>query len=691
MSYKEDIDRRVSELFGDVPGSTWQPEIAFTDENYPEDTFDIVEFMKGAKDPNTGMIRDLRIDDRDIPEAKNYYDFAHQIIGKDAHPPWFIQMWVGIMLFAEYCPCCSNPKWTRLEWVIEHIDRAKPSSEIKEGLKLLRNGRCPKCKRHKWELIKDYGLRNYLELVNVLGQRSGKSASAASYSAYITHRYLKFPRLAELSPAMQKSTELTGTFVSLSFVKAASLLWTPYITIIKDSSWFTQYHELLTYYQNKYGTELFRVRDQYLTYYNKNMRFYPLGPNSKTLRGDTRVLGVIDELGLFPLPTGNDEEDEQSERANADEAHKSLSNSLTTVQAVQVQLLKQELNPPPGILMGVSSPISMRDKVMRLLGDSRTDEGKKHILGVNLPTWKVNPFLERESGQIALAYQRNAEKAERDFGATPPRVANTFMKASQISKKLWVVKNTHSIKYYYDQPGELYAKVIKHYATKYPSVVTLDAGHSNNSFVLTGGHFDFEAQKTKVTTLIELMTHDGRKIDFNRTYENVILPVMKDLNCVCLFADQWQSLDILSRAKADMGEATWAKGPRCLAKQYSPKLADFKVLVSMMENMSIELPFLAESDYDEICQFTGDYRTLNGQVVKHLLLQMLTVMDKGEVMAPTKGAGFTDDIFRALVLQTLIHKDKVFERLKAADVVVKQEKRAMPVPIVVGRSGMLRR
>lgn len=691
----KDLDRRVAELFGSIVGEERPEEqipgqimgLVQYEQQYGDD-FDIVKLMQNAQDPDTGMIRDLKIDDRDLAGAKNYYDYAFSIIGKDAHPPWLMQMWTGLMLFGEVCPVCSNKKWLNLSWIVDNVDRGKPSREITEHLQLLDNGRCPKCKRHKWELIQNHGLNNYIELVNVLGQRSGKSASAASYGSYVNHRYLKFPRLADLTSGMQKSTELTGTFVSLTFAKALGLLWVPFKNIIDESSWFNDYHAMLDHYGEKYGVELYRKKDEFIKYYHRNLKFYPSGPKGSTLRGDTRILAALDELGLFPLPTGNDEEDENSERANADEAHKSLTNSLTTVQAIRLKLLEKEMNPPPALMLGVSSPMSMKDKVMRLLEDSRTENGKKYILGVNLPTWKVNPHIGRDSPIITLAYERNAEKAERDFGANPPRVHNTLIKPNQAPQKIWVAKNTHKLKYHYDQPGELYGKVDLLYRPKYPSVLCLDAGHSNNSFSLAGGHFDFARQKTVVSTLIEVMTHDGRKIDFNRVYEHIILPVMRDINCVALFADQWQSLDILSRAKSDMGEAVWAKGPRCLTKQYSPKRADFDSLIAMMENASIELPFLAEADYQDVLGRTIDYKTLNGQPEKHLLLQMLTVTDMGPLRAPTKGAGYTDDLFRALVLIGLIHKEKVFTRLKEADQVVGKEARTMPKPVFVSRGGL---
>ena len=681
------LDPLIAELFPELMSSGIEITDGISAPAAYDDDFDIIALMNEAKDPDTGLLRDLKINDNDLKSASSFYDYTFNVIGEDAHPPWLIQMWIGLMLFAEVCPVCSDKRWLSLSWVVENADRKTPSEHISEHIKILRHGICPKCKRTKHDLITNYGLRNYVELVNVLGQRSGKSSSAAGYASYLTHRYLKFPRLAGMTKAMQKSTELTGTFVSLTFAKAVGLLWTPYVNIINESKWFQQYHEMLDFHSEKYGIELYRKKDEYIKYYTKGLRFYPTNPKSQTLRGDTRVFGLVDELGLFALPTGNDEEDEKSDRANADEAHKSLSNSLVTVQSVHQELLARGVNCPPALLLGVSSPISMRDKVMRLLADSKTDEGKKYILGVNLPTWKVNPFIDRDSPIISKAYASNPEKAERDFGANPPRVHQNFIKPSQVSFDLFKTKNTHSVKYQYDLPGLIYAKLERFYSPKYPSIVCIDAGHANNSFTLVGGHFDFDRQKTVVTTTVELMTHDNRRIDFNLAYTNVILPILKDLNAVGLIADQWQSLDLLSRARADMGKAPGTKDKdRCFAKQYSPKRKDFDSLVSMMENGNIEFNLLARMDYDHVLRDYIEFRTLNGEPVKHLLLQMLTVKDAGEGKCPEKGAGFTDDIFRSLVLLTKIHDPKVMDRLKEARGWVSEGSRtSMPKPAFLPR------
>jgi hypothetical protein len=105
---------RLESLFGEllVPHQTQQSQegLLVPTKTYSDD-FDIVALMGEARDPDTGLLRDLRIDDRDLRQASSFYDYAFNIIGEDAHPPWIVQGWIGLMLFGEVCPVCSDKRW----------------------------------------------------------------------------------------------------------------------------------------------------------------------------------------------------------------------------------------------------------------------------------------------------------------------------------------------------------------------------------------------------------------------------------------------------------------------------------------------------------------------------------------------------------------------------------------------------
>lgn len=654
------------------------------------DDFDIRALMSQAEDPLTGTMRNLRIDDRDLPHAKNYWDYSANIVGRDANMPWAKQMWVGLMLNSEVCTACTKPKWLDPNNIPKHMD----PMDFPKHMTILEHGVCPKCGRHKWDLIKNHGLRLYLEMVNVWGQRSGKSSSAfGGFMPYMAHQYMKFPNLPSLAPkSMQASTELTVSFVSLTMGKAVGVMWVPFKKHIEASKWWQEYFKVLDDSKEKYGVELYRVSTLYMKFYHKNMHFYPTGPRSSTLRGDTRLGAGLDELGLFPLPQGDAEEDGDSERANADEAHKSLMNSLLTVQALRMKLLKQGHSAVPGsFLMSVSSPFSLRDKVMRLLRHSRTPEGATTILGTNFSTWDINPDIDRDNPAIVAAYSANAEKAERDYGANPPAVHSRYMPVNSFDKAFTNGVNSHEFEYCFDQPEFIYGKIRKVRTGRWPSVVSIDAGAVDNSFTVTGMHYDFQTNKSVVTTILECMPQEGRRINFNKLYENVILPLLKDLNAVALLADQWQSIDILNRAQDDMGLNPLRK-PRCKAKQHSPTYKDFLAVRSMLTAGNVLLPTVSDVDRKFILEggVSSYKQEMINKPVQHLMLQMSTVKEVGAQRCPTKGDDMTDDIFRAfaLGLAKMHHPAVMAALLEAKDWTYGEANRArMPMPVFVGRSG----
>lgn len=652
------------------------------------DDFDIRRYMSEAEDEETGLLHDLKIDTRDLPRAKNFFDFCLTMFGPNTKHPYPLQAWIGAFLFAEVCPCCSNPKWMD----IENVPKDYPFIDMQEHLVLLERGKCPKCKRNKWELIKKYGLKRYIQLTNVLGQRSGKSLSAAMYSAYQKHRVLSFVPLSQITNSMQASTELTFTFVSLTFYKAKGVLWTPFREIIEDSKWFKEYFALLDHYGDKYGMKLYNKAAEFMRINYRNLRFYPSGPKGSTLRGDTRIGYALDELGLFRLPKGDDEEDGTSEIANADEAHKSLMNSLATADGAFIEAMKKGYYAAPSpIGLNVSSPMSIRDKMMRLLKESRTEEGSQRILGVQLPTWRFNPYMERDNPIIAGAYASNWEKAERDYGANPPLVHSRYMTPEVVSSGVFVNgPNSHTFIYLHDQPGEVYGRIERVRSFAWPSIISLDAGSTNNSFCIVASHYNFDTGKTIVTTIIECMPTHGRRVNFNLLYEKVILPLAKELNAVGVVADQWQSIDLLHRVKRDMGNNPLGK-PRCLSQQYSPKRRDFDNVRALIMNKSVLLPNVDKVESQRILDgMIENYRTdLINKPVEHLMLQMITVRDVGETRAPEKGENYTDDIFRAVVLGlTAVHMPKVMDRLnEARQFQMSSGRTPMPMPVSLGRSG----
>lgn len=653
----------------------------------PRDDLDYNDFMNSLVDPVTGSLRDFRIDDRSLPAAVNFYDYCLNINKGELNIPWARQLIALESFLGEICPYCSNKKY------LDPLEVPKdfPPEDLKNPKRLvfLENGVCPICGRTKKHIYHENKFPRYTQGVIVWGQRSGKSSSAASIASYTLHRYLKYPMLAELAPRMmQKSTQLTGIFCSLTFKKAVDVLWIPFRNIILTSEWFNNYFELLEDYKRKTGVKLLINSTTKLAIGNKNMLCFPTGPRASTLRGNTSFMCYLDELGLFPMPK-KEEDDDVNRQASPDEAYTSLFNSLVTVTSTADALIeKGYYSVPPSFILSVSSPVSSRDKVMRLLKDSEKDPS---IFTSHLPSWEVNPGLWRNKGMIASAFIKDPEKAMRDYGAQPSDIAFGYFNFEDCTKLFTGAPLTHIYKQRVID-DELFCTVTKVSSVSYPCVMALDAGLINNSFSVVVIYYDTTQDKIKTAAIVECMPVKGKTINFAKMYEHVILPLAKDLNVCYVCADRWNSIDLLHRLKHDMGNNPKGK-PYTRADTYTLKKKDFEAFKLAIANQSLVLPKLRDNEIDEIRKgITGDYRkAMYGRPVNHLLLQMATVIDAGTNLCPEKGPGFTDDILRAYVLAvTRLQTEKVSQRLLEFKDYIRtaDANQAMFVPIVVGRMGL---
>lgn len=663
----EEDKRQIKRLRSKGKGKVREKERIEEPEIVPElEEFSLQDLVSDLIDPKTGKMRET-VDTRSLPEAKNFYDYCFRILGSDIHAPWAVQMWLAVMTLGEVCPRCTNPKYMN----VHNIRKDLPSKKLNDPKRMtfLEHGVCPRCGATRKELLNSGELKYINQGVYVLGQRSGKSSTAAVMASYVLHRYLMYPILASMTSSMQASTELVFIFCSLSYDKAYKVLWTPFKNIIDNSQWFKSYFALLDSYKDRYGKELYVNSKSVLAFANKNINCYPTGPKASALRGSTSVMTMLDELGLFPLPDPTKEvsEDDTNRRADSDEAYTSLLNSLATVGAAQKQLIQEEkYDAPPCLMLSVSSPISKRDKVMRLVEEAKTNP---FILAAQLPTWEVNPYLEKDSPLIASAFKADERKALRDFGAQPTETATPYFDPYVVSKIFNGRPNSHNLVYQYNQVGDqFFVSGFLRHINKYngPTVMALDAGLVNNSFAVAVVGYNDVLKKTETVCAIEVVAKDNNIIDFEKMYSQVILPLAKDLNTCFVVADRWNSADHLHRIRSDRGMR--GKKPVTYSKQYSLKVKDFEAVKTMMANGSIICPTIKADRAEKILKGDiADYKQeLIERPIEHLMLQLLTVTDYGPNLCPGKAEGFTDDLARAWVLAVAtINKEKVAELIES--------------------------
>lgn len=483
----------------------------------------------------------------------------------------------------------------------------------------------------------------------ILSHNSGKSATIALLAPYAFHKYLKMDNKNLQRLLGMKHAILVGTFAGLTFAKAVELLWTPITNAVSDSPWFQDMHNLLQHYGDKHGVELVRFKETFLDYNHKNLHIYASGPNKRTLRGSTRIISAVDELGWFNNSEGSDE----MERASADEVYVALDRSLKTVRTKIKRMIleKNQYNLIQAYSMNISSPSSHRDKITTLV---RENEGSKTKLVGRFPTWEFNPEFSKED--FAEDFAADPIKAARDFGANPPLNANPFIFDRSFLDSILHKKNLveYEYKYHTSTSGMIqkYAVVTKMhqpFGDKVPaSVLTLDAGHSDNSFAMALGCVtkDFKGVVTpRIYGLIEVAPDRGNnQVNFARLYEDVIKKVIPFYNVKLLVADRWQSKMLLSQAEKDF--------PGLSQEEYSIDYNQFMIQKTYLQadNCAMRMPTIQMEPDAIITQGNGaNYpHCFQYKPADHLYFQYLTVQDTGKSVE--KGLRLTDDLFRAVSL-----------------------------------------
>ncbi|WYW01874.1 terminase large subunit [Pseudomonas phage vB_PpuM-Pori-4] len=618
-----------------------------------------------------GLPPDLKIDDRDLKALPNVFEWTTSKMGAKMKP-YARQYEVMIKSCSEWCPPCTKKRWPKHKMGFAksfHYSPALPVdfdvANIDDYVQHLENGRCPCCKKRKSELVRSGQLPLVTELDMCLGQRAGKSATIYSLIPYLIHRWLKVPSPVQ-ALGLLDNTLLSGVVVALTYAKATSLLWQPIHNAISNTGWFKEYNALLNHYQEFYGEEFFKLKDSFVQYGHRNMIFSPSGPNKRTLRGETRIWTGTDEIGFFYH--GDDGDDK--ERASANEVYVSLGNSLFTVKkAAETALLSGMDGIPMTLMANISSPSSYKDKIMSLI---REFENEPTVVTMHLPTWEFNPKTSK--GDFKKEYAADPVKADRDFGANPPMSENPYLPDLEPMKRQVLKSQRNMVEYEYklikatNGAPQRYAKIkrLREFMDKVPKhVMTIDAGHSNNSFALTVGYPEMYRGKLRLvcTGVVEVApTHGQNTINFTKIAKEMIYPLIEHFNVGLVVTDRWNSLKLLHDIEDEYGIFTL---------QYSLRPDDFNFIYDyyMDEDFAYaripvpEIPIdqIMDVDIDEYpkCFGPGNKTTGRPMPVAHMIHQSQTVQvnSRGSV---DKGLGLTDDIFRAFNLLTYVCVDEEY-------------------------------
>jgi len=614
----------------------------------------LTALLEEAMSSTSTMTRDYRIDDRDIKEYPNFYSFCTSKGGLNIKP-FPRQLWVIVTLLAECCPNCTTQQFKNLATV--PVKEPDLDGYVNEYVTFFEYGKCPKCGLRKSKAFRKKNLNVYIALAACIGQRAGKSMTLAMLATYITHKLLKLPKPA-LQYGLLPNTLLASTFVGLTHGKAVELLWTPFLTTVEDSPWFKDYHEMLKYYGDKNGDEYLKMNQLSIMYKHKNLLFHPSGPSKRTLRGNTRLVGIVDEIGWFP----NEENDEERERQSANEVYTALDNSLMTVRTAALERLAAgEDNIVIPLMACISSPSSYRDKIMMLV---KSNVDSVETLAVHLPTWQFNPNMPKKA--FKENFKANPVRAERDFGANPPTNDSPFFSNEErVEGVFGPKKNQVLYKYTLMTAKRTQAKMktaqIQNMVAipkRAPSLLAIDAGQSNNSFALTVMHkkdgTGIRGHKYNVDAVMEIQPDYKRNtLNFARIYQDVIKPLVKHFNVKAVVADRWQSTKFLHDLEDELRVATMT---------YSLNYGDLVDIRDYIEDEKQQVYFPAmELTPQQVAELdiTTDYpRCFKYRPMSHLYFQMLTIQDTGN--AVIKGQNLTDDLFRSLACGLAFLMDEEF-------------------------------
>jgi hypothetical protein len=645
--------------------------ISTIDSDYSEDLdtnrFNIRDSIEEAINSNKLVPTDLKLPERDFPEAPNFVVFCLQEKFLNVKP-FVKQLEIAVKLFAEYCPRCTDTDYF-MNGGIQVDDSIK---KFRSKVALLEFGVCPHCNARKSELVHNQELNFYEELAVNAGQRGGKSALVAMMYAYIVHRIIKAQRLVDIY-GLLNTTTLVISFTALTLGQVKIALWDPFIGYIAEAPWYRQYHLMLTEYTARHGEELFRLKDTFVLYKHRKLLVMMNTPDTNKMRGATRIGASIDEIGRFDNSANN-----TKIKINAQGVYEALQRSLRTVRSSSRRLLERGVdNILPGYFLNISSPSSYRDKICTLVRES---QGSSKLLGFQLPTWELNPTVTRED--LSDEFRRDPIGALCDYGAQPPLVSSPFIGSSTAVLQNCTTKN-NPIKLAYrkttrkDGTNTLYAYAEKLGKSGRASVLAIDAGEVNNSFALVGGSLDKEG-KPRLDLFAEIQTRPGMKLNFTKIANELMYDIIDNRNVKFMAADQWQSSKVLSDVEDEFDIQT---------RKYSLKYGDMVNFRSYMEDKDVSYP-RSKWTLEQLTQFdSAEYpKIFKEHPVEHFIAQCLSIQDTGSQVL--KGENMTDDLWRAAALcHRMLVDEEVIEILMNApdEIMIKKE---IQIGMVKGFSGV---
>lgn len=562
------------------------------------------------------------------------------------------QVQVLAHFFGDVCYFCSDAEY------IHNVPVRESLGNVLDRFTLLQYGVCPKCKRNRTEIYKEWfkdpRFAEYTQLaagvdpvaappnefVGVWGQRSGKSHTISTFSStYVLHRYLALP-----SPTryffQPNNTMFEMSFVAPTLRQVEDNAWAPFQQALYDSPWFREVRNSFIEDGKRLGVRTFHSGSTFMMFENKRLVVHMKAAHGSNLRGATRLAAVIDELGWFNITEdGKVRTGVRDGTAVLD----AMSNSLITIRS-KADMRRNTLNDYnalDGYIFLISSPASIADPIMT---KAATAPHAPRMYYTHYATHEMNPTLTEEFIRTQLA--RNDEAYWRDFCAIPPRASNPFFSDTTLLQGVSVEPDPipmfkYSIESARDE-GEVISRLLPTPYDIRPDlynarVLAVDNGESKNAFALAIGRYDPETEGMLLEEFIEVAPYRGHVVDLAWCYDKLILPLVNSYKFLHVAFDRWNSAYAVYDLRTKLGID---------AQIYTLKWKDFEAYREDLRGMKIRT-VAPEIAPDELLGIK-DPALRSKYPRAHFQLQLTTVNQFGNKLL--KPDNDNDDLFRVSVL-----------------------------------------
>lgn len=145
---------------------------------------DIAKAIRELVDSPIMLPKDMKIDDRDLPTAKNFYEWVTDdrfgTIGDER--PFIEQLIWGLIGFNDVCYVCSD-----MDWLLHNHKVDDTYVKLERKVALLENGVCPHCKLGRSKAIQQDIMPFYNELAINAGQRCVIGSTPTITAAGLLH------------------------------------------------------------------------------------------------------------------------------------------------------------------------------------------------------------------------------------------------------------------------------------------------------------------------------------------------------------------------------------------------------------------------------------------------------------------------------------------------------------------------